>query len=705
MARRAARLKPPKSGSAWDRINPYVGWALGPGRSQYFVRQERGEERMPLLLRLKGPTAQEFLDGVFIASAERRKRWQESFRVLCRPKDKFSSVWVSSMATLEIVQRMSSRVALFSIESVSLGRPLDTQGFLRLEALPKAALQRRVKAPKTRALRAAAPTVVMGVIDDGIAFANERFQKIVGAATPTSRVEYCLLMDLPVVHTKSAIDLLLAQSGGDEEVLYRRAKLFDFVNASHNSAALRTAHGTHVMDLACGFDPMDNRDDRPIVCVQLPIKVTADKDPGDLYVWAAMAIDFIVNRALQIAISRGVANLPVVINLSYGLLADPHDGTGLLEAFIDAKIKECKDDGFDLRVVLPAGNGYLSRTHGQASLSAGRPTETFHWRVLPDDRTPSFLEIWMPDPLPTASRVTLTITSPTGASWTILELQSSTVYFGLPGPIYGEVTSSSWPVNNPTRTRFIIILHPTAQPDPPIPQLAPAGIWQVQLTRTDGLTSSPRSLVHAWVRRDDQVYGFPIRGRQSYLDHPDYTRFDHAGRDEEYDDPSNPPTLVKHESTLNSIATGTEAIVLGGYLGKERLPAKYSAAGAVTGMLPPPPTPPPPVPIPLPPPTFPTTPRWPDAMAVSEDSRVHTGVLAAGSRSGSVVAMGGTSVAAPQVARWVADELAAGNSGNRLAVQTRARPPTGIALPQPERSGQGGIKLTPIVNLKRFEWP
>jgi hypothetical protein len=55
--------------------------------------------------------------------------------------------------------------------------------------------------------------------------------------------------------------------------------------------------------------------------------------------------------------------------------------------------------------------------------------------------------------------------------------------------------------------------------------------------------------------------------------------------------------------------------------------------------------------------------------------------------------MGGTSVAAPQAARSIADQLAGGG------------PPVLIALPQPERSGAGGIVTDPIVKLKRYEFP
>jgi hypothetical protein len=111
--------------------------------------------------------------------------------------------------------------------------------------------------------------------------------------------------------------------------------------------------------------------------------------------------------------------------------------------------------------------------------------------------------------------------------------------------------------------------------------------------------------------------------------------------------------------------------VLGGYLRKEVVAAPYSAAGSV------------------PPPA-----RWPDAMAPSDDSRVHSGVVATGSRSNSIFAMSGTSVSAPQIARLVADNLA-GVTG----------PPAPLAMPgtPPERRGAGRIDTVPIVKPKRFE--
>jgi hypothetical protein len=87
---------------------------------------------------------------------------------------------------------------------------------------------------------------------------------------------------------------------------------------------------------------------------------------------------------------------------------------------------------------------------------------------------------------------------------------------------------------------------------------------------------------------------------------------------------------------------------------------------------------------------------------VSDDTPALQGVLAAGSRSGSCIAMHGTSVAAPQVTRWLAGDLMAGHPGNRPEAAKAPAGPAGGgdyneasprpgAEPQPpvERSGGG----------------
>lgn len=538
--------------------------------------------------------------------------------------------------------------------------------------------------------------VVVGIIDDGIAFAHERFRN--GAA---SRVEYWWLQDGPYSPgspvpfgrelKKDKIDSLLTACTHagvvNEDELYRLAGLIDFRLEGHKSAAWRLAHGTHVMDLACGFDASAGRNDRPIVCVQLPARVTADTSGANLTPYSIEAIDYILDRADQIAAASGTGRLPVVINFSYGKLAGPHDGTSELEAFIDQRIAERDALGSSLDVVLPAGNSHLLRCHAPVSFNSTTQAVPLHWRVLPDDRTPSFMEIWLPWRAgglgPT--RMTLTVTTPSGSeSLPIDETPGTLVVLQSNGKTLCEVEYSHSP--SPTdRGLFLVTLQPTADLEPGA-AVAPAGVWTVTLKNISLGTSD---VVDARIQRDESLYGHPRRGRQSYFDEACYSRFDHAGRAREDDDPT---CLVRRMGTLSSIATGARPIVAGGFQRREGKPSPYSAAGPIT----------PPLGAPVP------HRAGPDAMTVSDDSLVHSGVLAAGSRSGSVVALNGTSVAAPQLARWIADERANGRSGNRAAVAIRAAAddaslPPPPPPPQPvERRGSGRMKLDPVVPLERF---
>ena len=197
----------------------------------------------------------------------------------------------------------------------------------------------------------------------------------------------------------------------DEDKLYRLTGVIDFTRDGHKTAAQWRAHGTHVMDLACGYDPSQNRRDRPIVAVQLPWRSTADTSGSRLDPFVLDGIRYILDRADRIAIARGCGLLPVVINFSYGTIAGPHDGTSALEAAIDEILATRKQipPTRRSRWSIPSGNSHLSRAHAQMSFPNLNDDADMRWRVLPDDRTSSFLEIWLP-PRTGADRMELTVT-------------------------------------------------------------------------------------------------------------------------------------------------------------------------------------------------------------------------------------------------------------------------------------------------------
>jgi hypothetical protein len=500
-------------------------------------------------------------------------------------------------------------------------------------------------------------TVVIGIIDDGLAFANERFR----SSLYETRVEYLWLQDgmddrkgstVPYGRElrKRDIDGFLKhyQPAGfvDEDDLYRRARVVDFSRDGRKAVARRLAHGTHVMDLACGYDfRAERRRDRPMVCVQLPTAASEDTSGATLDDYGLDAIRYILDRADKIARARKCGRLPVVINFSYGTVAGPHNGTSDLELAIDDLI----DARPNTKIVLPAGNSRLERLHAEVAFERPGQIVNLNWRVLPDDETPTFMEIWLPPgPPPAQSRIRFQMAPPgLPASPPLEEDSGSGLQWRQDGGVICEVRYRYMPDprGGTGRGMFLVALQPntrldTRQPGGPPRPTAPSGLWKVILENGEAAYLTPEHPVEAWIQRDDTPSGFRRRGRQSYFDEPSYVRFNAQGRlVEEDDDPAQraSPSCVKRAGSINAIATGLRSVVVGGFLGKEDRRARYSAepepGSSVEEHL-----------------------RY----QISDDSLVHDGVLAAGTRSGSVIAMNGTSVAAPEATNEIADELAGG---------------------------------------------
>ncbi|MGN6471350.1 MAG: hypothetical protein ACTHLC_17415, partial [Rhizobiaceae bacterium] len=173
----------------------------------------------------------------------------------------------------------------------------------------------------------------------------------------------------------------------------------------------------------------------------------------------------------------------------------------------------------------------------------------------------------------------------------------------------------------------------------------------------------------------------PIFGRQSYFDEPDYLRFDEKGFPSDVDPPGGARSCaVVHAGSISGYACGEKPVVMAGFVESNGMMADYSSAGPGT------------------PTRDARTPNrdGPDAAAGSEDSVVLHGKFSAGSRCGSILAMSGTSVAAPRVARFLADDLRDGGEGDRDSVRDKAAiddPTFPAPPPAPGRGGAGRLRL------------
>ena len=641
-------------------VDPYLYWADETNNVYLAGEGGAGPLWIPILIELKpgrNRTAPNF------AQLVRRKErdWAQRIRVsplyAAPPAGLEAASYCTALVTKAFFQpdMMADPDLRAFIQRFEIGLPVAGYATPR-PAKPAAAPERKARKKK----KAPARTVITAVIDDGLAFAHEEFRQ----ALTSTRFEYFWNQDAPAEMLRTAIDNALAgcNYGGliEEDELYARTGNMDFTKSVHKPIAQRAAHGTHVMDIACG-ERLAAIPWRPLIGVQLPVATTADTSGATLTPQALDAFWFILNRADSLLAPPA----RVVVNLSYGTVAGPHDGSSVLEKAIDEMVKLRNGT---LRVVLPAGNSHLARCHARFDLDKGGE-QVLRWRVQPDDRTPSFQEIWLPERTHGIKpKVELKVVPPVGDQsdwiqegeehvWQPASDLLCKVLYLRPGP--GRPRSMLFIALAPTAT-----LHATRD-------VAPSGTWRIRIRNLASRTTT----IDAWIQRDDTPFGYPRRARQSRFEDPEYEYRDNAGRAVQVDNHS----YIKRAGTINALATAAEAIVLGGYRRLDGKPAEYSASGARKtlhgGVL-----------I-----------RSPDAMTVSDDSPAFDGLLAAGSRSGSVAAINGTSVAAPQITRWVAQRMAANQPSGRAAVQAQATPTAAIP---PERAGAGLIEFPPRVDRK-----
>jgi subtilisin family serine protease len=501
--------------------------------------------------------------------------------------------------------------------------------------------------------------VVIGLIDDFVAYAHPRFRDAAGG----SRVRHVWSQDAvrPACTAASSWQACADFPYGYELDTQTCAREGVALNDSYPPVLRRWTHGTHVADLAAGGHAVRGEAPLPdIVAVHLPRRGVADTSGSALKMQVLDALHYIVERAGPEA--------SVVVNLSYGTMAGPHDGQTILERAIDELVARRQGR---LWVVVPAGNSREARCHAVVRLNRSKKTARLHWKLLPDDATPSWLEIWLPE----AKAVVVELRDPGGTCRVRCvkgEMRAAPAQGALHaacGVIYLERVADS-PDNG---TMILVALAPTVSADPGVPTAA-AGVWTVELSH-DG--QADLGEVHAWIERDDTPFGHPTRGRQSHFVDPQY---EVAGQR-----PGSPAdrvqAYVKRKGAFNTLATGAATIVAGAYVGQSDVVARYSGGG----------------------PTRRAARQGPSLLAPGDQSPTLHGLLAAGTGAADRVRMNGTSVAAPQVARQVAQILDGFGAVlprgldtedmlRRLAEQLSA-PPRGAkaAPPDPEREGLGRL--------------
>ncbi|MEM5585275.1 hypothetical protein WNZ15_22655 [Roseibium sp. AS2] len=539
--------------------------------------------------------------------------------------------------------------------------------------------------------------VIVGVIDDGINISHERFFDPKG----NSRVDFAWHQDglaekaSPVMFgrelTGPQLTALSKQYDTEEEIL-RALGLVDPAKAEATTLSKSFSHGTFVLDRLAGYPsdekryttdvhgnrrPPDenegtNPEDRRIVSVQLHRRVT-EESSGVLYtLFAMLGLQYIVDRARLVAkeIRKGAGHegddrkVPLVVNFSYGLAGGPHNGEHLFERFVDQMVTLLDEDTElgPLIVPMPTGNRHLLEGHAHRHAEKDGPTcLDLNWITQPQDKSPNYLEIWVPKP-PESSSVQATapdtilhlkLQPPFGGKELILTLPFDLAKPGEDqgrelidenGNILAQVTLDTLDADNAddnkrlhpdepdqyAKARILIALAPT-YPVSDDKVHIPPGVWRV----TAHTHLAPGEYLEAWIQRDDSPPLFRRPGRQSYLELTDWTP-EWQRQDEltEHIHPLEPGAGVSRYGAISGIATAHNMLRVSGVrLYDDNMPALYSGAPH-EGM------------------------RSVRAAAAADRSRVHRGLVGTGGLSGSTQVMNGTSVAVPIVGRLIADYLA-----------------------------------------------
>jgi len=458
--------------------------------------------------------------------------------------------------------------------------------------------------------------VIVGVIDDGCAFAHRDFLK---PGTSESRVLYlwdqgrdqskvgsgwvavqgftygCEISNVPTDphrYLDEAIAPHVAANGLiDEDGVY------DSLGYSMPALA---SHGTHVMGIAAGngqsamgFEGVAPAAD--IIFVQLPA-AAIEAGMAALSLLIADAATYIFARAKTLGKSA-------VINISYGGYAGPHDSTSQIETQIDQLLAKP-----DRAVVVSAGNGFEADCHAHGRVRLGARSKVLRWIVHPYDPTLNFMQIWYNH----NATLDLWITTPDAQTLGPVSLGShqNIVLTSNPSVIVGWVDHQTDAGNNDKR--IDITLRPTLD-DPPLAGImpAPSGIWSIQL---ENVGAQHEATFHAWIERDDAGHPSGARRRQS--------QFFTADSSPEY--------------TLAGLATGRHTIVAGGYNTATQEVCRYSACGPTRAT------------------TAHASRKKPDVCAPAEEDVAGRGILSASSRRAQPTRMNGTSASAPHVAGLVA---------------------------------------------------
>ncbi len=516
--------------------------------------------------------------------------------------------------------------------------------------------------------------VELTIIDDSIAFLNDAFSTDPGTRTAKTRFRNIWFQDKERfvegvlyegarLNQENIQDLLDQRINSTEAELYRRGivtfiedvvfRPLDPTSEEHQPLAFKASHGTHVaatalrsFDQAVEAGQQSNEEpETPSVvdlnAITVPTFATQDTSGSTVasYIISAMRQAMLWNDERYDTSPSGHTApddpVPLVMNCSYGFTAGPKDGSHSLNTTLQRLLDARNAIDRPTALVVPMGNSYEDETVASTdgldeetvastgALHHGKTIE-LDWVVLPDDQTPSFLEIYARaiGDAPGNTDIKVDLIAPRKGigplSVIAHEARSAEgrVLREQDGPPLG--LWSSWPPASGSdwSRRAVLALAPTKTQRAGYGTV-PAGNWRLRITN---MSETPIEVL-AMIQRDDAPGSYPLISWQSYFEVPRGSA-------------SLAQITGKRTASVMASCKCKHVFVAGAGVGKsddqDQMPvgaSPYASAG----------------------PRLPQS-DGPDATALADRSPYFVGIYGSGTYSGTQVLMSGSSVAAPVLA-------------------------------------------------------
>jgi Subtilase family len=528
-------------------------------------------------------------------------------------------------------------------------------------------------------------SVVLGIVDDGCPFAHPDLCDVEGNARiavlwqqtvldkPEQRWRKPVGFDHGRVLDADAMNKFIAEARvrGDvdelrcyqdafatDELGYRKANRALLTRASHGGSVMAIAAGTPSNLGGCVYGKAgDAASKAPLIFVDLPREQVEISSGRWISINALDGLRFILREARHRYVHPKGGEVPVVVNISSGSTAGAHRGQAMLERAMD----EVLNADPRVAVTLAAGNSRNQESHAQFDVAAGG-SATLGVFVPAIQRFDTHVELWLP-PMQDQSQVAVCVTAADGEEMMVwADRREDFIYQGdgvsaalLFYPKVVQAGKADW-------TMVLLAVSATAKSGTRRTEQWPysaAGPWRLTVHNA----GTAKVALEAWIERDEVVFG---------------TRRDQMARFFTPDDegPGDDGGMVSRVNTMSNISTGQTVFPVAAYRGPtDGGPlAEYSGA---------------------PPAAWAAQKRYLPFAARADTGKAHPGVRVPGNRGNVMRRMNGTSVAAPQAARYVANAMA---EVQKRAEVEKSLPEHPKPLPRPGKPS----KVDPADGRKRL---